>query len=287
MIHAGRTTWLRLLTGALLASALPASAQQLGGTTARGTGRQEEFLKAIRIDQKLNAQLPLDLAFRNEEGRAVRLHEYFGRKPVMFMLLQYRCEMLCTQQMQVLLASLKRLQFTPGRDFELIIFTIDPRETPDLAARQKQSYLSEYGRPEAAAGWHYLLGDQATITRLADAVGFRYEYHPETDQYAHPDGVILATPAGKIAQYYFQLNYNPRDLRLGLVEASQSKIGSPLDALALLCFHYHPTTGKYGLALLSVLRLSGLVTVLVLGVGIVAMKRRERQRRRPAGPLAA
>jgi cytochrome c oxidase subunit II len=241
-------------------------------------GPQDQILKDVRLEQKLNAQVPLDLAFKDETGKTVRLYEYAGKKPVMLMLIQYRCTMLCNEELNVLTASLKQLKFTPGKEFNLLIATIDPRETPDIALDKKKAYLQEYERPEADAGWHWLTGDEASIRRLADSVGFHYAYDARTDQFAHPDGVIILTPHGKIARYYFKLDYRPQDLRLGLVEAANNKIGSPLDAIALLCFHYNPATGTYSIAYMKVLRLAGIATLLFLALGILVMKLRERSR---------
>jgi len=250
------------------------------------TGVQEQTIKQVRLDQQLNAQVPLDLPFRDETGKSVRLGDYFGSKPVMLVLIQYRCTMLCNEEMNILLDSLKKMQFTPGKEFNLLIVSIDPREQPDLAADKKKSYLEAYGRPAAAAGWHYLTGADSSIKPLAQSVGFHYAYDAHTDQYAHPDGVILVTPQGKVSRYFFRLEYPARDMRLGLVEASSNQIGSAIDAIALLCFHYNPTTGKYSLALMKVVRLAGILTVLAMAVGVVVLKQRDRLSRRRLGDAA-
>jgi len=247
---------------------------------------QEQTIKQVRLDQQLNAQVPLDLPFRDETGKSVRLGDYFGSKPVMLVLIQYRCTMLCNEEMNILLDSLKKMQFTPGKEFNLLIVSIDPREQPDLAADKKKSYLEAYGRPAAAAGWHYLTGADSSIKPLAQSVGFHYAYDAHTDQYAHPDGVILVTPQGKVSRYFFRLEYPARDMRLGLVEASSNQIGSAIDAIALLCFHYNPTTGKYSLALMKVVRLAGILTVLAMAVGVVVLKQRDRLSRRRLGDAA-
>jgi len=253
--------------------------------------RQAELLKKVRLDQKLDAQVPLDLVFRDETGQLVPLRRYFGRKPVMMNLIQYRCTNLCSEEMKILADSLKELQFTPGHEFNLLTVSIDDREMPPLAMEYKKGYLKQYARPDAGIGWHFLTGDKATIQRLADAIGYRFVYDAETDQFAHPDGVLVMTPAGKVSQYFLQLRYPSQGLRLALVEASHDKIGSVLDYMALWCFHYNPTTGRYSLALMKVLRLAAIACVLGLATGVLLMSRRSRSgtglppgREGPQGP---
>ncbi|MFN3648756.1 MAG: SCO family protein [Armatimonadota bacterium] len=271
------------LAAGTLFCASPASAQAI-----EGMGR-EEALKLVKLHQRLNEQVPADVTFYEEgSGRPVQLAEYFGKKPVMMMLIQFKCTMLCTEELRELLDSLKELEFTPGKEFNLLIVSIDPREKPDFAAEFKQEYLKKYGRPESAAGFHFLTGEKREIDRLSEAVGYRYYYDQHTDQYAHPDGVIIATPQGKLARYYFGLNYPARDLRFGLIEAASERIGSFIDAIALLCFHYNPAQGKYGLVIMSVVRLAGIATVLLIAFGITMMKLRDRtQRRRGDAALEA
>jgi protein SCO1/2 len=250
--------------------------------------KMEALLKTVRLDQKLNGQVPTDVKFRDETGKEVQLADYLGNKPVALMLLQLRCTMLCTQQLTVLTDSLKEMNFTPGKEFNLLIVSIDPREGPEIAAEKRKAYLEEYGRPDAAAGYHFLTGSKESIQRLSDSVGFHFVYDDRTDQYAHKDGVILLTPEGKIARYFFALNYRPRDLTFGLMEAAKNHIGSPIDYIALLCFHYNPTTGKYGVAILNVVRLAGGVTVALMALGVVVMRRRDtRSKRGPGGPALA
>ncbi len=238
----------------------------------------DETLKQVRWEQRIDAHVPLDVPFRDETGRPVTLGEYFGKKPVMLVQIQYRCTMLCTEQMNILKASLKQLGFTPGKEFTLLVASIDPRESAELAAEVKSHTLQEYGRHGAERGWHYLTGDKPAIDRLADATGYHYAYDRKKDQFAHPDGVMVLTPEGKIARYFFRLEYPARSLRLALVEAAAGKIGTPLDALALLCYHYDPLTGTYSLALLSVVRLAGIVTVVLMVLSILVLRRRERRR---------
>jgi protein SCO1/2 len=243
----------------------------------------DEITRQVRLDQKLNAQVPLDLKFRDETGKLVPLHEYFGRKPVMMNLIQYRCTMLCSEEMNVLGQSLKELKFSAGDQFNLLTVSIDARETPALAMAYKQGYLDQYRRPTAAAGWHFLTGDEATIRRLADAIGYHFVYDARTDQFAHPDGVIVLTPEGRVARYFFRLQYPPRDLRLALVEAAEHKIGTLLDAWALICYHYNPATGQYSLALMNVLRLAAVATLLFVGMGVATMTMWDRRRKSALG----
>jgi len=243
-------------------------------------------LTQVRIDQKLDSQVPLDLHFRDEAGRVVRLGDFFGQKPVVLSLVYYECPMLCTLVLNGMVTSFKVLSFDVGKEFEVVTVSFNPRETPQLAAAKKQSYLKRYSRPNAEKGWHFLTGDQDQIAKLADAVGFRYSYDPKTEQYAHASAIMVLTPKGHVARYYYGIEYAPRDLRLGLIEASANKIGSPVDQVLLYCFHYDPMTGKYGLVVRNVLRLGGITTVLLLGGFITVMLRRERHARRVADQAA-
>jgi protein SCO1 len=254
----------------------------LGAARADQPRSADELRKQVYLKQKLNAQIPLDLTFHDETGKTVRLHEYFGRKPVMLNLIQYRCTMLCSTEMKVLAASLKQMEFDVAKQFDIITLSIDARETAELAAAYKKGYVEEYGRAGAATGWHFLTGDETSIRRLADAIGYHFAYDPRTNQFMHPDGLIIATPEGKIARYFFRLVYPPRDMRWALIEAAKERIGSPLDAVALICYHYDPVTGKYNLEVMGVLRLAALATVLLLGVGVTTLSLRDRRARRPA-----
>jgi protein SCO1/2 len=237
----------------------------------------KEQLDQIGIDQRLDEQLPLDLTFHNESGRPVQLKEYFADKPVILTLVYYECPMLCTQVLNGLVRALKPLSLNPGEDFTLLTVSIDPGETPAMAQEKKEQYLYYYDR-EAEDSWHFLTGDAPQIEQLAKAVGFRYEYDAELDQYMHASGIMVLTPQGKLARYFYGIDYTPKDLRLGLVEAADNKIGSPIDQLLLLCYQYDPITGKYGFAIMTTLRLAGIATVVVLGSFIVVMLRRERRK---------
>jgi protein SCO1/2 len=236
-------------------------------------------LRGIGLDQRLNEQVPLDLTFHDETGKAVQLREYFGEKPVVLALVYYECPMLCSLVLNGLLRSLRTLSFAVGEEFNVVTVSFNPWETPALAAAKKEMYLQSYARPGAEAGWHFLTGDEEAIQQLTRAVGFRYVYDPQSKQYAHASGIMVLTPEGKIARYFYGIEYAPRDLRLGLVEASASTIGSPVDQVLLLCYHYDPQTGKYGVVIMSVLRLAGVATVLSLGTFMLVMFRRDRRQK--------
>jgi protein SCO1 len=235
-----------------------------------------DALQGVGIEQKLNGQVPLDLVFRDEAGRPVPLRTFFQtKKPVILALVYYRCPMLCTQILNGLESSLKAVSFDPGREFEVVSVSFDPKDTPELAASKKQMYLRRYGRPNTANGWHFLTGDPASIKGLTDAAGFHYKYDPATDQFAHASGILILTPDGRISKYFYGVEYAPRDVRLGLVEASQEKIGNAVDEILLFCYHYDPKTGKYGAVALNSLRAAGAGFALVCGVFLVIAFRRE------------
>ncbi len=239
-------------------------------------------LEGVGIDQKLNAQIPLELAFHDEYGRQVRLSSFFGERPVLLALVYYQCPMLCTQVLNGVEMSLKAISFNPGRDFEVVVVSFDPNDTPELAAAKKRNYLRRYGRPDTANGWHFLTGEPANIKALTDAAGFRYRWDAASRQFAHASGIFLLTPEGRISRYFYGVEYPPRDLRLGLVEASRRKIGNAVDALLLFCYHYDPATGKYGALVMNILRL-GAGAFLALGaVAFYFLWRRTRH----AGSLA-
>ncbi len=239
----------------------------------------ETDLLKVRFDQELNHPLPLDAKFVDESGAHIRLGDYFGKKPVVIVPGYYGCPMLCTVVANGLIESLLDLKLDVGRDFTVVHFSIDPHETPAEANAKKNTYIKRYGRPGASDGWHFLTGDAASIRQLSDAIGFHYVYDPATKQYAHSSGIVIATPEGKISRYFFGVNFPPNDLRLALTQASARHIGSPIDQLVLLCFHYNPITGKYGIAILNVLRLCGAATFFALVAFITFAIRRERARR--------
>jgi len=236
------------------------------------------LLKGIGIDQRLDAPLPLSLAFTDEAGREVRLGDFFGRRPVVLALVYYNCPMLCTQVLNGLVGSLNTMSLAAGRDFDVVLVSFDPREKPANARASKEAYLSRYKHPAADAGWHFLTGREPEIQALAQAVGFHYRYDASLDQFAHASAVYVATPDGRLARYFFGIEYAPRDLRLALVEASSGKIGTPVDQILLFCFHYDPALGKYGAAVVNIVRLAGILTVASLAVAIFLMSRRARRR---------
>ncbi|HEX4129263.1 MAG TPA: SCO family protein [Pirellulales bacterium] len=235
----------------------------------------------VGIDQHLNEQLPLDLAFRDEQGRAVKLGDYFGSRPVVLILAYYQCPMLCTQVLNGITRTASAMPWPAGEKYHIVVVSIDPTETPGLAAAKKRSYQQLYAYRNAADGWSFLTGDEPQIERLAAAVGYRYRYDPKSKQYAHGSGIMIATPEGKLSRYFYGIDYPTRDLRLALVEASEGKIGSPVDRFLLLCFHYDPLTGRYGVAIMNVIRALGVATVAVLGAFIAMSLRRERKSRIP------
>lgn len=241
----------------------------------QGIGMRPELLKQAGIDQKLNDSIPLDLKFRDEHGRTVELAQYFGSKPVILSLVYYNCPMLCTQVLNGLERSMKLIPMDIGSDFNVVTVSIDPTEKPVLAEAKQALYTGLYGRPGGAQGWHFLTGDEPQIKRLADAVGFHYAYDPDSKQFAHVAGIMMLTPEGKISRYFYGITYPSRDLRLGLVEASEGKISSPVDSLLLFCYHYDPHTGKYGLLISRVLQLSGVLTVVILGLFLLHLFRGE------------
>ena len=233
-------------------------------------------LNGIGIDQRLNENLPLALPFKDEEGRPVTLGDYFGKRPVVLALVYYNCPMLCTQVLNGLVAALNTVSLDAGRDFDVVAVSFDPRETPAMAAAKKEAYLGRYRKPaaEGGAGWHFLTGDEASIAALTKAAGFRYRFDGDLDQFAHASAIMVATPQGRLARYFYGIEYAPRDLRLGLVEASAGRIGSPVDQILLYCFHYDPASGKYGPVVVNIVRLAGLGTLLVIGAAVVVMTRR-------------
>lgn len=241
-------------------------------------------LSDVTIDQKLNSQIPLDLPFRDETGKAVRLGDYFqpGR-PVLLNLVYYECPMLCTEVLNGMTSMLGVLKFDPGKDFEIVTVSFDPREKPELAAAKKKVYLKRYGRVGAEPGWHFLTGDQDSITKLTHAVGFHYKWDPRVQQFAHATAIMVATPDGRLSHYFYGVEYSPKDVRLGLVEASNEKIGTPVDEVLLYCYHYDPRTGKYGAVITRVVRLAGVATLVILGSFLLIMFSREPKRNKSAG----
>ena len=248
----------------------------LGSVPARAHTTLPAIFNDVGFDQRMNEQVPVDLVFRDEGGQAVRLGDYFGGKPVILSLVYYKCTTLCPMILDGLVRSLTPLSFDVGKQFAMLTVSFDPRETPALATAKKGEYVRRYRRPGAADGWHFLTGEEPAIRQLTKAVGFRYLYDAKTDQFAHAAGIVILTPQGRTARYFYGFDFSPRDLRLGLIEAAANKIGTPIDQVLLYCYHYDPLTGQYGLIVMNVIRLAGLATVLALGTFIVVMLRRER-----------
>ena len=242
------------------------------------TGKSDEVLKQVGIEQRLNNQIPLDLTFRDESGREVKLGEYFrGDKPVLLTLVYYECPMLCNQVLNGVVGTLEAVTFTPGKEFEVVTVSFDPREGPELAAKKKETYLKRYRREGAGEGWHFLTGDKDSIDRLANSVGFKYVWDEQSKQFAHASAIMVATPQGRLSHYFYGIEYSPKDLRLALVEASEGKIGSPVDTLILYCYHYDPATGRFA-PVMAVLRMAGVLTVLGLAALIYYLTRRTRRK---------
>ncbi len=239
----------------------------------------DEQLLNIKFDQKLNSQVSLDLAFRDENGNAVKLANYFGEKPVVLVLGYYGCPMLCTLTFNGMVQAMTDMRWSIGDQFNVVYVSIDPNETPQLALAKKQTYLKRYGRARAAAGWHFLTGAEPNIRKLSDDVGFHYEYDPTIKEYAHPSGLIVLTPEGKVSEYFFGVIFPPPELYAALQAASTHKVGSPIARLVLLCFHYSPIHGKYGVLIMNILRIFGAATMAAMAWGFTVMIRREKQRR--------
>lgn len=256
-----------IAAAAVLGTALPACAQGMHDTGPGGAPSNElpPILKNVRYEQRLDNQVPLNLAFRDESGKAVRLGDYFQKKPVVLILAYYRCPMLCSQVLAGATHAFTQLPFRIGQQFEVLTVSFDPRETPTMASSSKETYVRSYGHPEAAAGWHFLTGQQPEIAALTEAVGFHYAWDAQTKQYAHATGIVVLTPSGKVAQYFYGIDYPAQDLRLALVQSSQEKIGSLADEVLLYCCKYDPNTGRYTAIIGRVLQIAGAFTLLILG----------------------
>jgi protein SCO1 len=273
------TALVAILVLALATAALAQPMAPAPGDIVRAD-EQPAALKDIGIDQRLNDRVPLALPFHDEVGRPVRLDDYFGKRPVILALVYYNCPMLCTQVLNGLVSALRLVSLSAGRDFDVVAVSFDPREKPADAAAKKNAYLARYQRPGSDPGWHFLTGDREAIAALARSVGFRFRYDGTRDQFAHASALYLLTPEGRLSRYFYGIEYAPRDLRLGLVEASAGRIGNPADQVLLYCFHYDPKTGKYGAVVVNIVRLAGITTLLILGISILLMSRRQRARLR-------
>jgi protein SCO1/2 len=264
----------------LLAVALLAAASALGqinsGVMSPPANTRPPLLQNVGIEQRLDAQVPPDLTFRDEAGKSVRLGDYFGRKPLILNLVYYNCTMLCGEALAGLASAMRLVKFDVGNEFDVVTVSFDPRETPEMAAAKKIDYVKRYGRANAAAGWHFLTGPAESINALTKALGFQYQYDAKTNQYAHATAIMVLTPQGRISRYFYGVDFPPKDLRMGLVEASQGKIGNTVDAVLLYCYHYNPETGKYGAMVANILRLAAGATILFLGGFLFILWRMDR-----------
>ena len=280
-----RGSWQAVLAGVAmcLASAAPAALAQVSAYGDKQVGQTQDekpsVLNGVGIEQRLNQQLPLNLAFVDDAGAPVHLGDYFGKKPAILAVVYYRCPMLCSEELDGLTSALRMVRFVPGKDFNVVVVSIDPSEGPDLAAAKKRSYLKRYGHPETADGWHFLTGTQANIDALTQAVGFRYVKlkvpGSGLTQYAHASSIQIVTPEGKLAQYYMGVEYSPKDMLLGLNEASANRIGSPVDNILTYCYHYDPQTNTHSLIVARVVQLGGFLTLVLLGGFMFLMFRRD------------
>lgn len=234
------------------------------------------YLQNVGIEQHLDGQVPPDLAFVDDTGRPVKLGDYFGKKPLILNLVYYNCTMLCGEVLAGLTGAMKLVKFDVGNEFDVVTVSFNPQETPAIAAAKKQDYLKRYGRPGAASGWHFLTGPAQSINALTSAVGFQYQYDPKLNQFAHATAIMVLTPQGRISRYFYGVDFPPKDLRMGLVEASQGKIGNAVDQVLLYCYHYDPATGKYGAIVSNMLRLGAGFTILMLGLLLFILFRLEK-----------
>lgn len=236
----------------------------------------QNLIRQVGFDQKLDSQVPLSLPFTDSEGQDVLFGNYFGQKPVILSLGYYECPMLCSLVRNGLFDSLKELDFTIGDEFELVIVSIDPGETPEVAEMKRRASIMEYERSTSGDGWNFLVGPEDSIEQLAEAIGFRYTYDANIDQYVHPSGIVILTPDGKVSHYFYGIEFPQKDLRLGLVEAADNKIGSPIDQFLLTCYHYDPVSGEYSLAIMNIIRIFGLLTVVTLGATLLILLRNDK-----------
>jgi protein SCO1/2 len=252
-----------VLAGMLLSTC--AWAQMNNGIMSPPASTRPPRLENVGIEQRLDAQVPPDLTFRDDAGKAVKLGDYFGHKPMILNLVYYNCTMLCGEALAGLASAMRLVKFDVGNEFDVITVSFDPRETPEMAAAKKKDFVARYGRSNAASGWHFLTGQAESINALTKAVGFQYQYDAQANQYAHATAIMVLTPRGRISRYFYGVDFPPKDLRMGLVEASQGKIGNAVDAVLLYCYHYNPETGKYGAVVGNILRLAAAATILMLG----------------------
>jgi protein SCO1/2 len=271
---------------ALLVSAVVSSTAAAQGMNAGPRGTMQPppaVLKHVGIEQRIGASIPLDLKFRDEIGREVKLGDYFGKKPVVLSMVYYECPLLCGEVLNGEASVFSALRFDIGKEFDVLTVSFNPAETPDLARGKKRTYVERYGRQGAEEGWHFLTGSQESISALTSAVGFNYAWDDQTRQFAHAAAIMVVTPEGKLSQYLYGVEYAPKDLRFAIVQASQGKAGNVVDQLLLYCYHYDPRTGKYGAVVSRVMQVGGIVTIAILGGFLIIMFRLEPQRRSGGG----
>jgi protein SCO1/2 len=259
----------------LLGACMTLRAQAVPGNTAPAASAMPAVLRNVGFEPPLNGPMPLDLPFRDETGRSVQPRQYFGQKPVVLAFVYYGCPMLCDQVEQGVVGVLRMLSFNPGRDYDVIFISFDSRETPEMAAEKKKKALAHFRRPETDSGWHFLTGSNESIEAATKAANFRFSFDSKNNLFAHASGVLLLTPDGHISRYFYGIEYPGRDMRLGLVDASAGKIGSPVDRVLLFCYHYDPAAAAYSASILKIVRLAGVLTILCLVGGILISRRRE------------
>jgi protein SCO1 len=275
-LHYNSRAEVRVLMSVVLLAATAFGQGMTTGVMSPPANVRPPYLTNVGIEQKLDAQVPADLTFTDDAGRAVHLGDYFGKKPLILNLVYYNCPMLCGEVLSGLTGAMKMVKFDVGKEFDVVTVSFNPHETTTDAAAKKKDYIQRYGRPGAAAGWHFLTGSADSINALTKAVGFQYQYDPTINQYAHATAIMVLTPEGRISRYFYGVDFPPKDLRLGLVEASQEKIGNLTDQVLLYCYHYDPRTGKYGAIVANMLRLGACITIVLLGGMLLIFLRLEK-----------
>jgi protein SCO1/2 len=260
---------------ALLTASSALQAQTVPGNVGPTSATMPPALQNVGFEPPLNGQMPLDLHFQDETGRDVQLGEFFGQKPVVLAFVYYNCPMLCDQIQMGVIGTLRMLSFNPGRDYQVVFVSFDTRETPEMAAAKKKTALAHFRRPETVSGWHFLTGSKESIEAATSAANFRFRFDAKSNLFAHASGVLVLTPDGRISRYFYGVEYPGRDMRLGLVDASAGKIGSPIDHVLLFCYHYDPSSATYSASILKIVRLGGILTVLCIAGGIFIFRRRE------------
>ena len=266
---------LSTILGTMLLAASAAQAQVIPDNVGPSSNGLPPALVNVGFDPELNKQMPPDAAFTDENGRSVQLKEYFGKKPVLLALVYFTCPMLCNQVEQTLVGTLKMISFNPGTDYEVVFISFDPADTPDAALKKKHEAMSRFARPGTEPGWHFLTGSKEAIDAVTKAADFRFNYDPKTKLFGHASGILLLTPAGRISRYFFGVDYPPSNVRLGLVEASAGKIGTPVDHILLFCYQYDPTKARYSATVLTVIRMGGVVTLFCMVLGFMIFRHRE------------